>query len=134
MRGNDTVLGFRPLTAVILGAAITGGAVLSTFAAYPAQAASNVALTCKASMSTAKPKDHSKVDVNITTKGGASITTAAHYKTSTNTKTAKASASGQASVVYDISSATPGYKVVVDVFVKSGTSHSTCSTSFTPVK
>lgn len=124
----------RLLTAAILGTTITSGAVFSTLAASPAQAVSRASLACHASMSNTKPKDYSDVDVNITTKSGASVKAAAHYKTTTNTKTAKANSSGKASVVYYISGATPGYKVAVDVTVKSGNSQGTCSTSFTPVK
>jgi hypothetical protein len=108
-----------------------------SFAALPtasAEAATPAAaLSCRASMSNNSPKDYSTVYVDVTIRSAASVTTVAHYRTTSTTHTAIANSAGTARVKYYISRATPGYKVVVDVTVKSGTT-ATCATNFTPVK
>jgi hypothetical protein len=73
------------------------------------------------------------VDIYIHTAAGASVTTVAHYKTTSHDKTAIADAAGHATLAYYISGATPGYTVMVDVAVSAGARTANCSTSFTPV-
>jgi hypothetical protein len=109
---------------------------LVSFVALPAASAEAAtpaaALSCRASMSNSSPKDYSTVYVDVATKSGASVKTVAHYRTTSTTHTGAASG-GMARIKYYISRATPGYKVVVNVTVKAGTT-AACSTSFTPVK
>jgi hypothetical protein len=83
-------------------------------------------------VSNSQPSDYSTVDVYVRTAAGADVTTVAHYKTTSHQKSATADSQGQATVPYDISDATKGYKVVVDVTVKLAGETSHCSTSFTP--
>ncbi len=90
------------------------------------------ALSCTASVSTASPPDYSTVDVIVATSPGAAVSTVAHYKTTDNHKTATAGGSGQATIGYYISGATPGYTVTVSVTVASGGRAARCATSFTP--
>ncbi len=63
---------------------------------------------------------------------GATVTTVAHYKTTSHLETALADASGLATIGYYISGATPGFTVVVDVTAAQGSQSAGCSTSFTP--
>jgi hypothetical protein len=95
--------------------------------------------TCKVSMSVSKPRQYSWTTVRVSHVGAkAKVTTAVHYKTTTNTKHVKASSKGAASVRYYISGAKAGKKVPVTVTATTGAgSHKktwTCSTSFTPKK
>jgi azurin len=105
------------------GAAAAGAAV-----AAPASAA----LPCQASMSNNRPADHTTTDVRVHTAGYASVTTIAHYKTTSHKKTGTAGIRGNASIAYSISGATPAYKVVVSVRVVHGNRSGSCSTSFIP--
>src|ERR1039458_98564 len=90
-------------------------------------------LSCTARVSNARPAQYSTVVVYISTKGGASVVTTAHYKTKDTQKAARANGAGAASVVYSISRATKGYTVVVVVSVALGGVNAECRTSFTPV-
>jgi hypothetical protein len=90
------------------------------------------AATCSARVSDAAPAQYSTVDVFVTTKPSASVTTTAHYKSTDTTKTARADGAGSATVAYKISRATKGYTVVVAVTVAVGSSQGHCATSFTP--
>lgn len=90
-------------------------------------------LSCSASVSSNSPADYTTVDVSVRTAAGASVTTVAHYKTTDHQKTAVADGAGRATVSYDISGATPGYTVTVDVTASAGSRTANCSTSFTPV-
>jgi hypothetical protein len=112
-----------------LGLAGTGPAPVSS--TPPAQASGK--LRCAASVSNRSPADYSRVYVSVRTAPGASVTTVAHYKTTDNHKTAVADGGGTASVGYDISGATPGFTVTVDVTASSRSKIATCATSFTPV-
>jgi hypothetical protein len=56
----------------------------------------------------------------------------AHHKTVTHPKYGTADGSGKRTVWYYISGATPGYRVVVDVYVSRNGRKGSCSTSFTP--
>jgi len=93
-----------------------------------------LARPCTASVSSRSPADYTTVYIYIRTAAGASVTTVAHYKTTNNQKTATASDSGQATVAYHISGATPGYTVTVDITTSAGLHTAACSTSFTPTQ
>jgi hypothetical protein len=94
--------------------------------------ASAAALTCRASMSNAAPKQYSTTHVIVSTVGRAGVATTAHYKTTKNVKNARANLLGKATVPYAISGATPGFTVVVGVVVTSGGKSASCSTKFIP--
>lgn len=98
----------------------------------PAPAPSVPALSCSASVSSSSPADYTTVDIDVHTAAGAAVTTVAHYKTTDHQKTAVADGTGQATVAYYVSGATPGYPVTVDITVSAGSRTATCSTSFTP--
>jgi hypothetical protein len=85
-------------------------------------------------MSNARPADYSTTDVRVTTFPRATVTTTAHYKTKNTVHSTTSNASGVAVVPYEISGATPGYRVIVIVSARSGSRTATCSTSFTPIK
>jgi hypothetical protein len=106
---------------------------LSAPAPAPAPAPSAWALSCSASVSSTSPADYTTVDIGVRTAAGATVTTVAHYKTTDHQKTAMADGAGHATIAYYISSATPGYKVTVDVTASAGPQTANCSTSFTPV-
>jgi hypothetical protein len=122
----------RSLVAVPLAAAAlltAGGAVTaSAAAASPASAP----LACQASMSNNHPADYTTTYVRVHTAGFAGVTTVAHYKTTNHKKTGTAGSSGNASIGYYISGATPGYRVAVSVRVVHGDRSGSCSTWFTP--
>jgi hypothetical protein len=101
-------------------------------AAPPASAAPATALACHASMSNSHPADYTTTDVRVRTAGHARVTTTAHYKTVNRTYHRTAGPGGRATVPYYISGATPGYRVVVDVYVRKAGRTGSCSTSFTP--
>jgi len=98
----------------------------------PAKAATSSGLSCSASVSTSSPADYSTVEVTVRTAAAATVTTVAHYKTTSHQLTAVADASGVATVGYYISGATPGFTVVVDVSAAEGSQSASCSTAFTP--
>jgi len=89
-------------------------------------------LGCSARVSDASPAQYSAVVVSVSTRGNAAVTTTAHYKTKDTVKTTTASASGAATVFYDISGATVGFTVVVTVSVSVGAARGSCKTQFTP--
>jgi hypothetical protein len=97
-----------------------------------APSASAAPLTCTASMSNTAPKTRTYVDVLVSTAARAAVTTTANYKTTKNTKHEKATVLGKARVPYYISTATPGFTVVVNVVVMSGGKSARCSTKFVP--
>ena len=99
----------------------------------PAPTPSAKGVSCRASVSSASPADYTTVDIEVRTAAGASVTTVAHYKTTDHPKTAVADGAGHATVGYDVSGATPGYTVRVDVTASAGSRTAHCSTSFTPV-
>ena len=63
---------------------------------------------------------------------GAAVTAVAQYKTTSHQKSATADAQGGARIPYDMSDATKGYQVVVDVTAARNGATAQCSTSFTP--
>jgi hypothetical protein len=90
-------------------------------------------LPCRAHVSDSTPADYSTVKVMVKTAPRAHVHTVAHYKTTTNAKNRTANIHGNATIAYDIYTATPGYRVTVSVTVsKKGRPARTCSTSFTP--
>lgn len=89
------------------------------------------ALTCSASMSDSTPADNSAVEVRIHTTAGARVTATAHYKTTTTSHSATASSS-TVSIEFQISRATPGRPVPVDVTVSAHGQTGHCATSFVP--
>jgi hypothetical protein len=91
-------------------------------------------LSCSASVANRHPADYTTDYVQVTTASFANVTTVAQYRTTSTQHTAQADASGQASIAYYISGATPGYQVNVDVTVSRGDRHGSCSTWFTPPK
>jgi endonuclease YncB( thermonuclease family) len=89
------------------------------------------ATPCTATVSNASPTRNATVTVYISSEYPSSSSSAtAHYKTTDTTNSSTTDTAGAANIPFRISSATPGYRVVIDVTV-AGTSH--CQTSFTPV-
>lgn len=89
-------------------------------------------LACRASMTNSHPRDYTSTGVRVRTVPFAHIRTVAHYRTLDHVKYRTANAEGRRTVWYYISGATPGFKVVVDVFVSRLHRTGNCSTSFTP--
>jgi hypothetical protein len=88
---------------------------------------------CAASVSNPNPIRNSTVDVLVNTVANATVSAAAHYRTTTTARAAAADATGHAAVRFNISTATVGFTVVVHVTVGVGGHDSSCETSFTPV-
>ena len=119
----------RSLTTALV--ALTLAAGMSLADAAPAEAAG--ARPCTASVSVKNPRQWTTTVVNVSRVGAkAKVTNRAKYKTTTNTKQAKASTRGTAAVKYPIAGATPGRTVWVDVTAVSGKTTWKCTTSFTP--
>jgi len=115
-------------------ASLAVAALATAGATVPLVSASAAAkLPCHASMSVTHPSHNTTTDAKVTTAGGAWVATFAHYKTVRREKTTHANAAGHATLAYDISRATYGYKVVVTVYVDKGTRKGSCKTSFTPM-
>jgi hypothetical protein len=126
---NKRVLAVAPVAAAVVTAALAMPA-----SASPARPAGPRAagLTCSASMTNGHPADYTSTGVEVRTDAGAGIKTVAHYRTTTHPKYGTASTSGRKTIWYYISGATPGYRVVVDVYVSRDGRRASCSTSFTP--
>jgi len=117
--------------------AITGvptlmGAITFVAPAASAATAPARALPCRASISSHYPADYTTVVVRVRTAASARVTTVAHYRTTTTTHHRRANRLGSAHIPYYISGATPGFKVIVDVFVRKGTRRGSCQTWFIP--
>ncbi len=111
--------------------AATTPLILAT--AVPAGAASTAKpLPCHASMSNSRPADFTTTDVRVKTAAHAGVTTVAHYRTVNRKHHRTANSAGKATVPYHISGATPGFRVVVKVYVSKGSRKGSCSTSFLP--
>jgi len=130
LRGHPTAGRInRYLAALVAAIGLTIGTIGTVVVA---SAASGAALTCRASMSNAAPKQRSSTDVLVSTASRADVTTTANYKTTKTVKTAKATVGGRATLRYHISTATVGFTVVVGVVVTSGGKSARCSTKFVP--
>jgi hypothetical protein len=128
---SATAVAAIPVTALVLTAALSVPASASS--AQPAPLAAQTArLACSASMTSNHPADYTSTGVKVRTAAFADIETAAHYKTVTHRKYGTANGAGQRTIWYYISGATPGYRVVVDVYVSRDGRKGSCSTSFTP--
>ena len=128
---NATAVAATPVAAFLVMAALSVPASASS--AQPASAVAQAArLTCSASMTNSHPADYTSTGVKISTTAFARIETVAHYKTVTHPKYATDNGTGKQTVWYYISGATPGYRVVVDVYVSRNGRKGSCSTSFTP--
>jgi hypothetical protein len=68
----------------------------------------------------------------VQTAAGAQVTVTAHYKSKDTVKAAAADSTGHAIVPFDISTATYGFTVSVEVDASLGDQSASCSTSFTP--
>lgn len=121
-------------------AAATATALILTLAvpawaspAAPGRAMAPAArLKCHASMTNSRPHDYTSTGVKVSTVSFARIKTVAHYRTVTHPKYRTANVHGRRTVWYYISGATPGYRVVVDIYVSRHRRTGSCSTSFTP--
>lgn len=128
---SGTAVAATPVAAFLLTAALSVPASASS--AQPASAVVQAArLTCTASMTNTHPADYTYTGITVSTTARAVIETVAHYKTVTHPKYATANGAGKQTVRYYISGATPGYRVVVDVYVSRNGRKGSCSTSFTP--
>jgi hypothetical protein len=122
-------LAATPVAALALTAALSMPASAQS-ASGAVQAAAR--LTCSAAMTNSHPADYTSTGIKISTAAFAHIETVAHYKTVTHPKYGTASGSGKQTIKYYISGATPGYRVVVDIYVSRNGKKGSCSTSFTP--
>gem|GEM_PF-2836727 len=119
-----------PVTALMLTLAMPVAPALAGPA--PSVVSSATGLTCHASMTNSHPRDYTSTGVKVRTVPFAHIKTVAHYRTVNHAKSRIANAQGRRTVWYYISGATPGYKVIVDVYVSRPHRNGRCSTSFTP--
>jgi hypothetical protein len=119
---------------VITTALIPAIALALTIAPPSASAAGapTAALPCHASMTNAHPADFTSTGVKVRTVAYAHIKTVAHYRTTNHPKYRRANAEGHRTVWYYVSGATPGYRVVVDVYVSRHHRTGSCQTAFTP--
>lgn len=118
------------LAPALIATALAGSVLLSP---APAGArASSRAIACRAWVSNAYPSEYSTTIVYVDTVAKARVTTSAHYRTTTDTRSARADGHGRAAIGYDVSDATEGFKVIVTVRVQSGNRSGRCQTSYTP--
>ena len=116
---------------LIAGLALAVPSMLLT--APISEAATPKTKACSASVSNPNPKRFSTVTVKVAhVPSSVVVTTAAKYKTTTNTKRVKATKKGQATVPYKISGATKNLRVYVNVTAQKGTQKYACRTSFVP--
>lgn len=124
----------RKLMPVLTTALVPAIALALTIVSPSASAAgvSAVALRCHASMTNAHPADFTSTGVKVRTVAFARIKTVAHYRTTNHPKRATANAEGRRTIWYYVSGATPGYRVVVNVYVARHHRTGSCQTAFTP--
>jgi hypothetical protein len=91
------------------------------------------AVSCSAAMTNASPHHNQTTMVDVTTLAGAQVTAVAHYKTTNTPHSAVANAAGRAGLPFDISTASVGFAVHIDITVTLKGASGSCSTSFTPV-
>jgi hypothetical protein len=120
----------RALAAVPAAAALALALTAAPASAAPAAPAAG--LRCHASMTNSRPADYTSTGVRVRTVAYARATTIAHYRTTNHKKSRKTGSQGRKTIWYYISSATPGFRVVVDVYVSRGSRKGKCSTSFVP--
>jgi hypothetical protein len=116
-----------------IAAAASGIAVTAVMLTAGAVSASPVPpLGCVAWVGNAHPQDYTTEHVYAGTYGNraAQVTVTAHYRTVKTVKYTTVPKPG--TVTYKISDATPGYRVDVQVVVRSGKQSASCATSFTP--
>ena len=89
-------------------------------------------LTCTATVTRRHPADGSKVGLSVSTAPGARITVVAHFPAGNRKKKARADSTGMRTFWFQVGSATPGYRVRVDVRVSAHGRKRACRTSFTP--
>jgi hypothetical protein len=119
--------------ALSASAAVAIATAVGLAAAPPAGAAiAAKSLPCHASMSNSHPADYTTTDVRVKTAARAYVTTIAHYRTVNRKYHRRSNGAGSATVPYYISGATPGFRVVVSVYVSRGSRKGNCSTSFLP--
>jgi len=117
------------LAPVIIATAIVGSLL------PPAQAvarSSSKRLACHASVSHSRPDQYSTTTVHVKTASHAHVMTSAHYRTTTDTRSARANSRGRAAISYDVSDATEGFRVIVTVRVQRGGRWGDCRTSYVP--
>jgi len=118
-----------------LAGGIAGLALVLSPVVVAAPAEASATRACSAHMTVAHPHHYGTTQVIVTKLGkGAKVTTVAHYKTTSTQKKATATSAGRATLTYRISTATYGRKVPVKVTAVKGSTHWTCSTSFTPAR
>jgi hypothetical protein len=120
---------FSVLASAVFASIVLAGTAVARPLAISAPASS---LACHASMTNSHPRDYTSTGVKVRTVPYAHIKTVAHYRTVNHPKHGTANARGQRTIWYYISGATPGYRVVVDVYVSRHHRTGSCSTSFTP--
>jgi hypothetical protein len=122
--------------AAVTGALVLAAAPSAALAASSApavRAAPGVGrLACGAAMTNRHPRDFTSTGVKVRTVAFAHIRTVAHYRTVNHPKHGTASSRGRRTIWYYISGATPGYRVVVDVYVSRRGRTGRCQTWFTP--
>jgi hypothetical protein len=121
------------LSRPLLGAIAATTLVLGVGALAPASSDAAKPLLCRANMDKSHPADNSTVHVIVKTAARANVHAVAHYKTTNTGHARRADKHGNASIPFDIGSATPGSLVSVTVTVtKKGHPGRTCKTSFRP--
>jgi hypothetical protein len=83
-------------------------------------------------MTNSRPRDYTSTGVKVRSVRYAYITTVAHYRTVKHVKHRTANDHGRRTIWYYISGASPGYRVVVKVYVSRHGRKGSCSTSFVP--
>jgi hypothetical protein len=121
-----------PVAALALTATLSMPASASSTQSASATAQAAARLTCSAAMTNSLPADYTSTGIKVSTATFAHIETVAHYRTVTHPKYGTANGSGKRTIWYYISGATPGYRVVVDIYVSRNGKKGSCSTSFTP--
>jgi len=116
---------------IIAGLALAVPAMLLT--APASEAATPKTKSCSASVSTPNPKRYSTVTVKVSNvPASVVVTTAAKYRTTTNTKRVVATKKGQVAVPYRVSGATKNFRVYVNVTAQKGSQKYACRTFFVP--
>jgi hypothetical protein len=118
--------------ALMLACVLTPVAASATPAAHKIAVAPDARLSCHASMTNSRPRDYTSTGVRVRSVRYAYITTVAHYRTVKHAKHHTANVHGRRTIWYYISGASPGYRVVVDVYVSRHGHKGSCSTSFVP--